>query len=157
MVGTQLDRSVGQVVVRLLAGRTQSSPWNHPALQQAVVLGLANLGNGAGGWLKRDKKGDKRDMSLHSYLQQFIPDGDVGRGDGVCPVGRGPVRLEAELDERLGHGPDVLLVLAVGPLDPLAVTLHCQGGVVRGLVHHLLQHAPDRAGRVLGGGGWSSA
>ena len=59
--------------------------------------------------------------------------------------------LEAKLDERLGHGLDVLLVLAVGPLDPLAVPLDGQGGVVRGLVHRLLQHAPDRAGRVLGG------
>ena len=38
--------------------------------------------------------------------------------------------LEAELDERLGHGLDVLLLLAVDPLDPLAVRLHRQYTIV---------------------------
>ena len=36
----------------------------------------------------------------------------------------GVVRLEAELDEGLGHGLDVLQVLGVGPLHPLVVPFH---------------------------------
>ena len=80
VVGTQLDRSVGQVVVRLLAGRTQSSPWNHPALQQAVVLGLANLGNGAGGWLKREKKEIKEIYIPYGEVKEYVPLGEGPSG-----------------------------------------------------------------------------
>ena len=60
------------------------------------------------------------------------------------------VGLEPQLDEGLGHGDDVPLVLGVGPLDPDPVPLDGQGCLVRNPGHRLLDHPPERLGRNVG-------
>ena len=53
------------------------------------------------------------------------------------------VRLETQLDEGLGHGDDLPLVLGVGPLHPDPVPLDGQGGLVRNSGHGFLDHPPE--------------
>ena len=88
----------------------------------------------------KDKKRRERPFLYFYYLQQLVPSDDVGRGDGVRPVGRGPVRpIVSDLDDVLHlrqlvpdalHLVQLLLVVHHEDVGP-AVLGHVARGVGR--------------------------
>ena len=62
------------------------------------------------------------------------------------------MRLQPELDESLGHGDNLGLVLAVGPGHPASISLDSQSRPVRTSADRLLDHRPHRHWSLAGAG-----